>query len=132
MPSGDAQRAWFPEMLTELDRFWANDPAWSEVIAFCERMTSLRTDIRDQRDIRSPMMMCLSCGVKHAMTLLPISPRSLLFALKKIDAITDEELKRLDKEWMRYRKAENLDSRGHRNVDGADDADDATQTSACH
>ncbi|QDV47274.1 hypothetical protein Enr13x_71830 [Stieleria neptunia] len=129
MPSGDAQRAWFPEMLAELERFWSNNPNWSEVITFCERMTSLRSDIRDQRDIRSPMMTCRSCGKKHAMTLPPISPRSLLFALQKIDAIADEELKRLDKEWMRYRKTENLDARGHRNADGADNK---TQASACH
>ena len=27
MPAGDAQRAWFPEMLSELKRFWENDAA---------------------------------------------------------------------------------------------------------
>ena len=75
------------------------------------------------------MMTCRSCGKKHAMDLPPISPRSLLFALQKIDAIADEELKRLDKEWMRYRKTENLDSLGRGNVDGAKDK---TQPSACH
>ena len=63
------------------------------------------------------------------MDLLPISPRSLLFALQKIDAIANEELKRLNKEWMRYRKTENLDSQGHRNADGVEDK---PQASACH
>jgi ribosome biogenesis GTPase A len=47
------------------------------------------------------------------MTLPAISPRSLLFALQKIDLITDDELKQLDKEWKRFRKNENLDARGH-------------------
>jgi hypothetical protein len=120
MPAGDSQRAWFPEMLSELKRFWDNDPDWSDVIKFCEQMTSLRSSIRDQRGIRGPMMTCRSCGKKHAMMLPPISPRSLLFALQKIDIIADDELKQLDKEWMRHRKAENLDARGHLNTDAAE------------
>jgi hypothetical protein len=113
MPSGDAQRAWFPEMLEELASFWGDGPDWDAVIEFCERMTNLRSDIRSQRGISGPMMTCRSCGKKHAMTLPQISPRSLLFALKKIDIIDDDELKRLDKSWMRYRKAANLDANGH-------------------
>jgi len=120
MPSGDAQRAWFPEMLSELGRFWIGDPNWADVISFCEQMTALRTDIHEKRGIHPPMITCRSCGQKHALTLSPISPRSLLFALRKIDAIAAEDLKRLDKEWMRYRKTENLNARGHRNADGAD------------
>lgn len=121
MPRGDAQRAWFPEMLSELERFWGNDPDWDETICFCERMTSLRADIHEERGIRPPMITCRSCGKKHAATLPPISPRSLLFALQKIDAIGDEELKRLDKEWMRYRKRNNLDAKGHCKANAADD-----------
>jgi hypothetical protein len=113
MPSGDAQRAWFPEMLSELRQFWDNSPDWSEVVAFCENMTSLRSSIWEQRGIRGPMMTCRSCGKKHAMTLPPISPRSLLFALRRIDIITEDELKQLDKEWKRIRKNENLDALGH-------------------
>lgn len=62
------------------------------------------------------------------MTLSPVSPRSLLFALQKIDAIADEERKRLDKEWKRYRKTENLDAMGYPNADGADKK---SHTSAC-
>ena len=117
MPSGDAQRAWFPEMLSELQHFWVDSPGWADVITFCEQMTLLRADIHHERGIRPPMMTCRSCGGKHAMTLPPVSPRSLLFALKKIDVIAEDELKRLDKEWMRYRKTENLDARGHRSAD---------------
>jgi hypothetical protein len=113
MPAGDAQRAWFPDMLSELEGFWGNQPGWEDVICFCEIMTSLRTKIREQRGIRPLMMRCRSCGGKHAATIPPISPRSLLFALQKIEAIDDQELKRLDKEWMRFRKTENLDARGY-------------------
>ena len=128
MPAGDAQRAWFPEMLSELERFWKESPDWPEVVVFCEKMTSLRTTIRDERGIRNPMMTCRSCGGKQAMTLPEISPRSLLFALQKIEIIDDAELKVLDKEWMRFRKNENLDRRGHVNVDSAEEK---SQSSTC-
>jgi hypothetical protein len=121
MPAGDAQRAWFPEMLSELRRFWDNDPDWSAVIKFCETMTSLRSSIWEQRGIQRPMMTCRNCGKKHAMTLQPISPRSLLFALRKIDIITDDELKQLDKEWKSFRKNESLDALGHLNRDSVND-----------
>jgi hypothetical protein len=112
MPSGDAQRAWFPEMLEELKQFWTGEPDWFKVVAFCQTMTSRRSSIRDQRGIRDPMMICRSCGGKHAMILSPISPRSLLFALQKIDIITNDELKQLDKQWKNFRKEENLDAQG--------------------
>ncbi len=126
MPAGDAQRAWFPEMLSELRRFWDNEPDWREVVEFCEIMTSLRSSIRNQRGIRGPMMTCRNCGQKHAMTLPPISPRSLLFALQKTEIITDDELKQLDKEWKRFRKNENLDALGHTNTGSAEDTSRAS------
>ena len=66
-------------------------------------------------------MTCRNCEKKHAMTLPPISPRSLLFALQKIEIITDDERKQLDKEWKRFRKYENLDALGHVNTDSAED-----------
>ena len=113
MPAGDAQRAWFAEMLSELSRFWDNDPDWSEVIDFCNEMTLLRSSIWEQRGIKGPMMTCRNCGKKHAMTLPPISPRSLLFALRNIDVVTDDERKRLDKEWKRFRKDKNLNALGY-------------------
>ncbi len=76
-----------------------------------------------------PMMTCRSCGKRHAMELPPLSPRSLLFALLKLDIIDDCELKRLDKEWMRYRKAENLNALGHLN---SGDAVNKNRASTCN
>ncbi|TWU58880.1 hypothetical protein Poly51_16600 [Rubripirellula tenax] len=69
------------------------------------------------------MMTCRNCGGKHAMILPPISPRSLLFALQKIDIITNDELKQLDKQWKSFRKEENLDAQGQVVEDRDDIAD---------
>ncbi len=118
MPSGDAQRAWFPEMLTQLRIFWGDELNWYRVVVFCEEMTALRSSIWGYRGIRGPMLKCRNCGRQQVLTLPPISPRSLLFAVKKIDLITEGELKQLNKEWKKFRTAENLDSYGHSNPDG--------------
>jgi hypothetical protein len=112
MPSGDAQRAWFPEMLTELKEFWSPGVSWDAVTVFCARMTTFRAEIREANGIRSPMIYCPSCGKKHAAALPDISPRSVLFALQKLGVISDAEMKPLDRDWARYRKERQLDAYG--------------------
>jgi len=47
------------------------------------------------------------------MVLLPISIRSALFALRKIGEIDDNDFKKYEKEWTKYRKANSLDSYGN-------------------
>ena len=47
------------------------------------------------------------------MALPPISIRSALFALRKIGAIDDNEFKKHEKEWAKYRKVNFLDSYGN-------------------
>ena len=41
MPAGDAQRAWFPAMLSELEQFWDSEMSWSLLAKFCHQMTEL-------------------------------------------------------------------------------------------
>ena len=113
MPSGDAQRAWFPEMLAELEAFWTPDVSWDALIAFCTRMTAVRSEIRTTRGIRSPMMYCPSCKQRHRSRLPDISPRSALFALQKLEMISDDQMKTLDRDWAKYRKEKQLDAYGN-------------------
>ena len=39
MPAGDAQRAWFPAMLSELEQFWDSEMSWNLLAKFCHQMT---------------------------------------------------------------------------------------------
>ena len=112
MPSGDAQRAWFPEMLAELEEFWTPEVSWEALIAFCTRMTMFRSEIQETRGIRHPMIYCPSCKQQHPAKLQDISPRSALFALQKIGLISDAEMKTLDRDWATYRRENNLDAYG--------------------
>lgn len=116
MPSGDAQRAWFPEMLAELEDFWTPEVSWDALIAFCARMTAFRSEIRKTRGIRSPMMYCPSCKQRHPAKLPDVSPRSALFALQKLCMVSEDEIETLNRDWARYRKEKQLDAYGNPNA----------------
>jgi hypothetical protein len=110
MPAGDAQRAWFPEMLEDLKSYWLTDWSWKGFSVFCEAMTEKRQTIMEARGTKPARIHCKVCGSQ--MVLPPISIRSALFALRKIGAIDDNDFKKHEKEWAKYRKANSLDSYG--------------------
>jgi len=112
VPPGDAQRAWFPEMITIAKQRWSKEMAWEETIQLCSEMQVLRDTIRQERQIKPVKRFCKKCGKYTLSTLLTISPRSLLFMLKKENVITEDEFKVLDKDWKKYRKTQNLDAYG--------------------
>ena len=41
MASGDAQRAWFPEMTSKLSNKWDEGMSWKQCSVFCATMTKL-------------------------------------------------------------------------------------------
>ena len=113
MPSGDAQRAWFPEMLEELKEKWSPAMSWDECVNLCKAMTRRRTAIRKKRRITGPRMRCKNCGGVHDMPPPPVGIRSLLFALKRLDLLDDEQFELKDKEWKRHQRKHRLDSEGN-------------------
>jgi hypothetical protein len=113
VPPGDAQRAWFPEMITIAKSRWSKNMAWEDIIHLCSDMQHLRDKIKQERKIKPARMFCPKCGKYTLSTPLNISPRSLLFMLKKENVITEDDFKELDKDWKKYRKTHNLDAYGH-------------------
>jgi hypothetical protein len=111
MTAGDAQRAWFPEMLEDLKSYWSTDWSWKGFSVFCEAMTEKRRKIKEALNIKPLQMYCKECGSQ--MVLPPISIRSALFALRKIGVINDNDFKKYEKEWAKYRKANSLDPYGN-------------------
>ena len=114
MPSGDAQRVWFPEMLEALRSTWSKEMTWVELVDFCRRMTERRKAIRHSRGIRPPKTRCPGCGRVSRTDISGVSVRSALFALKKDGIINEVEFKALDKSWKKYRAEHNLDPYGQR------------------
>ncbi len=112
MAAGDSQRAWFPEMMSELKNTWSHQMTWEECADLCHQMTLLRKSIWKERNIKPARMWCKNCQEYHDSRPPDISIRSMLFALKKINVIDHDEFARLDKSWKKYRKAANLDAYG--------------------
>ena len=112
MPAGDAQRAWFPEMLEDLTSYWSTDWSWKGLAVFCKAMTEKRQQIKVVRGIKPPGIHCKECGSQ--MVLPPISIRSALFALRKIGVIDEGDFKKHEKEWAKYRKTNSLDAYGNK------------------
>jgi hypothetical protein len=98
-------------MLDELRSSWSRDMTWDDISVFCQLMTEERQKIKEARGIKPARMNC-KCGGR--MVLAPISIRSLLFALRRVERIDDAELKKLDREWGKYRRANGLDAYGKR------------------
>ena len=114
MPSGDAQRVWFPEMLEELKTAWSSSMSWDELTDFCERMTDIRKRIREERGIQPRKTRCPKCCKVSRSDVSGVSIRSALFALRNNGVITDDELKKLDKSWMKHKKKNGLDPHGRK------------------
>ena len=112
MAAGDAQRVWYPEMLDELKTRWTPGMPWDDVIVFCERMTIMRKELAVSRDIKPPMIKCHECGTRERAAYPTIGIRSLIFALQKIEAISDDELKEIDRDWKRYQRKNSLNAYG--------------------
>ncbi len=62
MPSGDAQRVWFPQMIEELETSWSKTMPWEDLADFCARMTEKQKQIRRERGIQHPKTRCPKCG----------------------------------------------------------------------
>lgn len=107
-------RVWFPEMLEKLKRYWKPSMPWGKVIAFCERMTVMRKELAMSKDIKPPMIHCFKCGTRARAAYPKISVRSLIFNLPKVDAATPEELKDIERDWKKFKRANGLDGYGRK------------------
>jgi len=83
MPAGDAQRTWFPEMITALRREWRETMSCAELVELRDRLNAMLQAIRSERDIHPPMM-------KHAGEI--VGPNARL-AVRSIAASVPQEVK---------------------------------------
>jgi hypothetical protein len=96
-------------MLDELERTWSRSLSWEEYSPICDRMTQIRTQLRQKRGVKGPRMFCRHCKEVHEMIPVPVTIRSVLFALRKRGLLTDQDLQKMDTEWRRYRSKHRLD-----------------------
>ena len=112
MPAGDAQRAWFPEMIERLRELWRPDLTWDEVIALLPRFEEQRLRIKEEHNIRTAVFTCKTCGAHGQSQVMPVSVRSLLFALEKSGVVSSKERKRLESAWRKHQTEKGLNGCG--------------------
>ena len=117
MAAANLTRSWLPEMLDTLTEEWNSSLSWERFGVLCESLTEMRNSIRKAGGIKGPRMFCRHCNEVHEMELGPVTIRAGLFALRKHGLLTDEELKKLDVDWRRYRAKHRRDGCARRKAE---------------
>ena len=125
MPSGDAQRTWFPEMIDMLHDDWSNALSWEEIVQLRDRLDETLQRIRTARKLLPAMVYCRACGKRHRSAPPRVSVRALLLALPRYGIESEGEVRELERRWTRYRKMNRLDLYGKRSGSGTRPLDHA-------
>ena len=91
MPSGDAQRTWFPEMIEMLRTEYDATCSIPELVAFTDRLDGILQRIRAERRIVPPMFWCPCCGKRVRSAKPRVSVRAAILALGRF-GIADRDM----------------------------------------
>lgn len=119
MPSGDAQRTWFPEMIAVLRRDWDSSMSLTELIALRDQLDAMLQTLRSTRNILTPMFRCPKCGNYGRARPPRVSVRAMLLALSRFEIASAEEVKMIERSWKKYRRDLRLDLYGRPEVTDA-------------
>jgi len=111
MPAGDRSRTWFPELVSALRQSWQPGASWEDVVALRGRLQETLRQLLVSRGIRPANVRCFHCGHVGPGSPPVITVRVLL-ALQRYGIAPEESVRRLDKAWVKHRKAEHLDMEG--------------------
>ena len=112
MPSGDAQRTWFPEMIGRLRAEWYPGMDIPALIGLRDELDGTLHRIRASRSIQTPIIICLRCGKKAHGAEPQVSVRALILALARFKIASKDQTRALEREWAAYRKEHRLDVEG--------------------
>jgi len=104
MPSGDAQRIWFPEMIVRLRAEWHAGMSMPALIGLRDELDGALQRIRAGRNIHTPIITCSKCGLTGPAAEPHVSVRALILALARFEITSKDQTRALEKEWIAYRK----------------------------
>ena len=112
MPSGDAQRTWFPEMVVWLRSTWHEGVSMPTLISLRDELDGMLQRIRTGRNIQTPIITCRRCGTTGRAAKPHVSVRALILALSRFGIASKDQTRALEKAWAEYRKQHRLDIEG--------------------
>lgn len=112
MPSGDAQRTWFPEMVARLRSDWHEGMSMPALISLRDDLDEMLQWIRAGRNIRTPIITCPKCGMTGRAAPPHVSVRALILALGRFEIASGDKARVLERDWATYRKNRRLTGEG--------------------
>ena len=95
MPAGDAHRVWFPQMIERLRSHWHDGISFEGLIELRDDLDGILGRIRSQRNIRSPIFRCPTCGATGPSAEPRVSVRALILTLGRFGIATKEQTRTL-------------------------------------
>ena len=108
MPSGDAQRTWFPEMIVRLRSEWHEGISIPALIGLRDELDETLHRIRAGRNIQTPIITCRRCGKTGHAAEPRVSVRALILAVARFGIASKDQTRALEKAWAEYRKQQLL------------------------
>jgi len=112
MPSGDAQRTWFPEMVSRLRAGWHEEMSIPALIGLRDELDEALHRIRAGQNIQTPLITCRRCGMTGHAAEPRVSVRALILASARFEIASKDQPRALEKDWTAYRKQHRLDIEG--------------------
>jgi hypothetical protein len=83
-----------------------------ELIALAQRLDRQLQDIRTQRGIRPPTILCRKCGKRGPAAAPRVSVRATILAAGRFGIAAQADIEQLERLWNRHRSKETLDLYG--------------------
>jgi hypothetical protein len=112
MPTGDARRTWFPEMVVRLRAEWQAEMSMLALISLRDELEEMLQRIRHSRNIQTPIITCRRCGMTGPAAEPHVSVRALILALARFEIAPKDETRAMEKAWAAYRKQHLLSVEG--------------------
>jgi hypothetical protein len=100
MPSGDAQRTWFPEMVVRLRSKWLEGVSLPTLISLRDELDGMLQRIGTARNIQTPIITCRRCGTTDRAAEPHVSVRALILALGRFGIASKDQTRALEKAWQ--------------------------------
>ena len=112
MPKGQAQTVWFPELKEILRDKWTKNYSIVQQFVLVDELNAKLTEIITEGNMKPAMMWCSTCQAKIRGAFTNVTITSMFFALKRFEICSENEFKRLRRDWNKYSKAEGINIYG--------------------
>ena len=112
MPAGQSFTTWFSELKNILKHQWKDDLSIQEHFELIEILNLKLTEIRDELNVKPPIIRCKNCNAKHEGKLVMVTITSMYYALERFEICSHEKHLELKRNWRKYSKNNSIDIHG--------------------